>query len=108
CCYGGLCELPWAMQFPFGSPPHREQVQTGKLFVHGIKLEQTQGQVTVKAVEAGSPAEKAGVRPGDVVRSINERKPSDVVDANNLLLAIGQADSPVSLETAQGGAKNWM
>jgi len=25
CCFGGVCELPWAVRFPFGSPPHRQQ-----------------------------------------------------------------------------------
>lgn len=25
CCYGGACDLPWALQFPFGSPPQMAQ-----------------------------------------------------------------------------------
>ncbi len=25
CCFGGVCELPWAVRFPFGSPPQRQQ-----------------------------------------------------------------------------------
>ena len=29
CCYGGLCELPWAMEFPAGSPPWFDQVSRG-------------------------------------------------------------------------------
>jgi len=31
CCYGGLCELPWAVQFPPGSPPWFDQVARGLL-----------------------------------------------------------------------------
>ena len=29
CCYGGLCELPWAVEFPAGSPPWFDQVSRG-------------------------------------------------------------------------------
>ena len=31
CCYGGRCDLPWAMQFPAGSPPWVDQVARGLL-----------------------------------------------------------------------------
>jgi phosphatidylglycerol:prolipoprotein diacylglycerol transferase len=31
CCYGGLCDLPWAMRFPAGSPPWFDQVSRGLL-----------------------------------------------------------------------------
>lgn len=31
CCYGGICDLPWAVQFPPGSPPWFDQVARGLL-----------------------------------------------------------------------------
>lgn len=31
CCYGGPCDLPWAVQFPPASPPWIDQVQRGLL-----------------------------------------------------------------------------
>ena len=36
CCYGGPCELPWAMQFPAGSPPWFDQVSRGLIPGPGI------------------------------------------------------------------------
>jgi phosphatidylglycerol:prolipoprotein diacylglycerol transferase len=31
CCFGGVCDLPWAVQFPAGSPPWFDQVSRGLL-----------------------------------------------------------------------------
>ncbi len=31
CCYGGICDLPWAVRFPPGSPPWFDQVSRGLL-----------------------------------------------------------------------------
>jgi phosphatidylglycerol:prolipoprotein diacylglycerol transferase len=31
CCYGGPCDLPWAVSFPPGSPPWMDQIQRGVL-----------------------------------------------------------------------------
>ena len=36
CCYGGISDLPWAVQFPPGSPAYIDQVQRGELYVHGL------------------------------------------------------------------------
>ena len=36
CCYGGPCELPWAIQFPAGSPPWFDQVSRGLIPAPGI------------------------------------------------------------------------
>ncbi len=36
CCYGGPCELPWAVQFPAGSPPWFDQVSRGLIPAPGI------------------------------------------------------------------------
>lgn len=38
CCYGGTCELPWAVEFPYGSPAQMHQWQ-GKLPNAGIPEE---------------------------------------------------------------------
>lgn len=38
CCYGGECQLPWAVQFPAGSPVHYHQFFEGELAVYGLKL----------------------------------------------------------------------
>ncbi len=31
CCYGGRCDLPWAVTFPKDSPPYKEQAEAGLL-----------------------------------------------------------------------------
>jgi phosphatidylglycerol---prolipoprotein diacylglyceryl transferase len=33
CCWGGQCQLPWAVQFPYGSPPYEQQFDEHKLKV---------------------------------------------------------------------------
>ena len=36
CCYGGICELPWAVQFPEGTPAYADQAQLGMIPIHGL------------------------------------------------------------------------
>jgi phosphatidylglycerol---prolipoprotein diacylglyceryl transferase len=31
CCWGGACTLPWAVQFPYGSPPYEAHVEERKI-----------------------------------------------------------------------------
>jgi len=44
---------------------------------------------TVSVVEAGSPAEKSGLRPGDRVLSVNDKTPRNLVEINRELMAAG-------------------
>jgi phosphatidylglycerol:prolipoprotein diacylglycerol transferase len=76
CCYGGVCEEPNLpkITFPWGSPPHHRQVQEGRVFLHGLKL-QSDGASPPRIVEVeeGSPAWQAGLRPGAVITGIAHR-----------------------------------
>ncbi len=48
CCYGGACDLPWAITFPQDSPPYVDQLLAGKL--HGltfIQAENDEGMMLV-------------------------------------------------------------
>lgn len=31
CCFGATCDVPWAVSFPYGSPPYVEHVSEGKI-----------------------------------------------------------------------------
>lgn len=72
CCFGGPSDYPWAVTFPFGSPPHMHQAQLGQLPLHGLRVESGPGGgPEIVEVVPGSPAEGAGLAPGDMVRNIN-------------------------------------
>ncbi len=71
CCFGGACELPWAVQFPFGSPPHIQQVEQGKLTLYGIEFDgDSNAPAIVAAVQPGSLAHRAGVRSGQEITRV--------------------------------------
>ncbi|NJD61211.1 MAG: PDZ domain-containing protein [Deltaproteobacteria bacterium] len=52
----------------------------GKQAVLGVRLAGTDNEVLVEGVTPGSPAEKAGIRKGDRILSIDGRKVEDVAD----------------------------
>lgn len=52
----------------------------GKRVLMGVRLSGSEGKVSVISVEEGSPAEKAGVRPGDVFVSFDGEPVEDMTD----------------------------
>ncbi len=88
CCFGGVCDLPWAIEFPNGSPAHTQQMYEGVISLYGITLAPPQSDsptetslfklkskhvnlaseinspIIVAAVDPHSEAELAGVKPG--------------------------------------------
>jgi phosphatidylglycerol:prolipoprotein diacylglycerol transferase len=69
CCFGGVCELPWAVQFPQRSPPYFRQHQLGQL--HGFQIVKSDsGRPVVGAVDPEGPAAHAGLRTGDPIAAI--------------------------------------
>jgi phosphatidylglycerol:prolipoprotein diacylglycerol transferase len=111
CCYGGACSLPWAVTFPWGSPPHARQVQTGEIDLreliggsspvladpeqaqvrvfdwHGIALpEDPAAPPLIESVLLGSPAQQQGLEPGDVIATINGQPVPSAGRAHAVLL----------------------
>ena len=70
CCFGGVCELPWAITFPEGSPAHIHQVSEGKTFYDGLKFEYRDKMVVIREVQPGSSAEKKGLKSGMVLNGV--------------------------------------
>ena len=72
---------------------------------HGIKSEANdKGESVVKSVVAGSPAEKAGFQPGDVLVSLNGAKMSDK-EAVKKAKGEWKVGSQVTYSVLRGGAE---
>jgi phosphatidylglycerol---prolipoprotein diacylglyceryl transferase len=99
CCFGGVCDLPWAVQFPEKSPPYHRQLQTGQL--HGLRIAANEkGEPAAVQVDRDSAAALAGLKEGDVIRSI-QLPPGDAVRAAAMTRAF--AGRPIELKLARGG-----
>ena len=87
CCYGGVCELPWAVQFPWRSPPHVRQAELELVYLHGLKIKAGPGGAPmIDAVEPGSEAARAGLQAGMRIDEINGMRATSVEEARLLLL----------------------
>jgi phosphatidylglycerol:prolipoprotein diacylglycerol transferase len=98
CCYGGLSDVPWSVRFPQGSPPFVDQVQHGQLAIHGLSFRGAPHELPViSAVEPGSPAERKGLKAGQRVLAINDKKVADLESAQWELLSLYGAGTPIAV-----------
>ncbi|HEV7224199.1 MAG TPA: prolipoprotein diacylglyceryl transferase family protein, partial [Pirellulales bacterium] len=76
CCFGGECELPWKVQFPFASPPHVQQVEQRKLYLHGLEFSYARPKSApiIASVQPGSAAERAGLAAGQRIVAIKNKR----------------------------------
>jgi phosphatidylglycerol:prolipoprotein diacylglycerol transferase len=108
CCYGGVCELPWAVQFPWHSPPHVRQVQEGQLDLFGMVIDGSPGAAPVVGqVVEGSLAELHGMRIGDRITQINGMPIANVFEAQRQLLEAGQQGRLSLLVAGQSEPQQW-
>lgn len=117
CCFGGACDLPWAVEFPPGSPPYEYQVEhaqlalppldevrQGKLFVQGLKvLGPLTSPPVISEVEPGSAAQRAGLKAGEAIVAINQFQVANVDEAQRALLLAYRGGPLIGL-TAKGHA----
>ncbi len=72
CCFGSVCDLPWAVTFPFNGASHVHQVQHGQTPVYGLKIAGGPDELPVIThVEPGSPAAEHGLRPKQRIAEVN-------------------------------------
>jgi phosphatidylglycerol:prolipoprotein diacylglycerol transferase len=109
CCFGGVCDLPWAVRFPQGSPPHVRQVQEDMIYLHGLKLMPgARGEPLVAGVEPKSPAATAGMRAGMRIVEIDGQPVMVVDEARYMLERDVGPDGSVSIITNDSAApKTW-
>jgi phosphatidylglycerol:prolipoprotein diacylglycerol transferase len=101
CCFGGLCDLPWAVTFPAGpwpySPAYQAQIERGQMY--GFELSGDPAAAPVlRSVAAGSPAEKAGLRAGDRLQGLGGGRVNTTGDAQRILWRLFNKQSPVVLQ----------
>jgi phosphatidylglycerol:prolipoprotein diacylglycerol transferase len=114
CCFGGECDLPWAMQFPWGSPPFAQQVEQGKLSLHGLRFRgAAEDPPIIDSVEQGSLAAEAHALPGQRVARISAQAPESdrvrewniksIADAQAALLHISGEGTEIRLDVVDSG-----
>ena len=76
CCFGAVCDRPWALEFPAGTPPdftpaYHTQLDRGQLYGFKLSDNPDTAPCVVLAVDADSPAARAGLKAGDRLLGIN-------------------------------------
>ena len=107
CCYGGVClAAPWAVTFPSQpqeSPPYQQHVQGG--WHSGVWLEEEGGRVTIAYVAPRSPADREGIRAGQVVERINGSGFESLAEARQRLV---NGAGTYEIETTGGAIYRWL
>jgi phosphatidylglycerol:prolipoprotein diacylglycerol transferase len=105
CCFGDVCSLPWAVEFPASSPPHVRQIEQGRAFGFSLSEQASAGSATtvVATVDVDSPAARAGLTAGERVRRIDGRDVRSLEEARAALVAAAlEGHVPVQFETDRG------
>jgi phosphatidylglycerol:prolipoprotein diacylglycerol transferase len=101
CCYGGVCDIPWAVQFPVGSPAYIDQVQRHELYLHGLIFHGAPSDPPIiEKVEPGSGAEQAGLALHERVTAIGGERVTTVDEAQRELMRTFGAGARVSIDVA--------
>lgn len=100
CCYGSECDLPWAVRFPAGSPPHIDQVEKGQAFLYGMRFQdQPEDPPRIAEVEAGSAAAGERLAAGMEISAVNGRPVFTVHDVRRALLTAARQGSELRVAT---------
>ncbi len=68
----------------------------------GINAEESHGRIFITKVTQGGPAEKAGLKPGDMILAVNGKEVGGLPDLYRRIWAVGNAGAPIPLSALQG------
>jgi phosphatidylglycerol---prolipoprotein diacylglyceryl transferase len=103
CCFGAVCDHSWAITFPSGAFAYRAQVERGQMYGFSLgKL--AEAEPTVRSVVPDSSAAKTGLKPGDLLRTVNGLEISANGDAYAALEDAFNRQQPLHIETAGGSS----
>jgi phosphatidylglycerol:prolipoprotein diacylglycerol transferase len=106
CCYGGLCDWSWAVQFPERSPPYVRQAQTGQLY--GLSITgPADAPPVISDVEPGSLAAEQGLKPGDRIAEINGVQVATVSQAHAAMEEVFFTSTRIVFKTEDGASPSW-
>ncbi|MGA2253066.1 MAG: prolipoprotein diacylglyceryl transferase family protein [Thermoguttaceae bacterium] len=72
CCYGGPCDLPWKVTFPWNSPVHQHEAEEGIAGVFGLRFRDGPNDLPViDSVAPDSPAARQGLIAGVEIDEVN-------------------------------------
>jgi len=71
----------------------------------GVNTQESRGRLIIANVQPGSPAEKAGLRRGDVVRSVGSTEVDSLADFYSNLWAAGPSGTTITLGIDRGGER---
>ena len=107
CCYGGVCEQPWALTFPPQSPPYHDQQRHGEFYGFRIVANEA-GQPIIGRVSDDGQAAAVGLKPGMQLEAANGYATPTMLDAMRQLSSVDgnaltlQVDGqPVELKTTE-------
>ncbi|MBN1589008.1 MAG: prolipoprotein diacylglyceryl transferase [Pirellulales bacterium] len=101
CCFGGPCDLPWAVTFPQGSPVYEQQLARGQLWGFSLDVDPTAPPV-VASVDADGDAARIGLRPGDRLVRINGQAVRNAGEVSWHLQSAASRGTTIRLETDRG------
>lgn len=67
----------------------------------GVNTEEAVGRVFVSRVTPGSPAEKAGIKPGDIIMGVGGRRVENMIDFYRKVWTLGEPGIAVPLDVLQ-------
>jgi phosphatidylglycerol:prolipoprotein diacylglycerol transferase len=96
CCYGGICDQPWAVTFPQESPPYQDQVARGERHEFRIAPNRQARAVVVTGND------RLGLARGEVIVGINGQPCPTYAEATKVIHNAYWGNMPLNVEIASG------
>ena len=96
CCYGGICDQPWAVTFPQESPPYQDQVVRGERHEFRIASDRQARAVVVTGND------RLGLVRGEIIVGINGQPCPTYAEATKVIHNAYWGNMPLNVEIASG------